>query len=157
MKERKAGYAPREVFEEILKWAVIPTFDLVIEYGEQGVVLVKRKIPPYQHKWALPGLRMFKGEEIGDTLKRIAGQELGIVVVPEERRFLGQFVGRFKTENNRQDLSTGYLLRVASDQQLRLNTAHFSSYKFVKTHEEIPDNIGAMYRYYLGRYFNQVP
>lgn len=46
-------YAPQEVFEQILEWTVvIPTFDLVIEYGNQGVILVKRKIPPYQHQWA---------------------------------------------------------------------------------------------------------
>jgi ADP-ribose pyrophosphatase YjhB (NUDIX family) len=51
-------YAPREIFEQILEWAVIPTFDLVIEIEGKGYLMVKRKIEPYKDKWALPGLRV---------------------------------------------------------------------------------------------------
>ena len=54
----KLVYAPREIFERILKYAVIPTFDLILECRSQGVVLVRRKIAPYKNTWALPGLRM---------------------------------------------------------------------------------------------------
>ena len=47
-------YAPREVFEKILEYAVIPTFDLVVELPEGGgVVLARRTIAPYQNKWAM--------------------------------------------------------------------------------------------------------
>jgi ADP-ribose pyrophosphatase YjhB (NUDIX family) len=49
-------FAPREIFEQILEWSVIPTFDLLIQYGDQGIILVKRKIAPYKDQWALPGL-----------------------------------------------------------------------------------------------------
>lgn len=145
-------YAPREVFEQILEWAVIPTFDLVVEYENQGVILVKRKIAPYKDQWALPGLRIFKGEDIDDVLVRIAKQELGLDIDSRKRVFLGQYVGRFKTEHRRQDLSTGYVV-VSSGQEVRINSEHFSSFKLAKSLRDVPSNTGAMYKFYLERYF----
>ncbi len=150
----KPKFAPREVFEQILEWAVIPTFDLVIEYGNQGVIIVNRKIPPYKNHWALPGLRMFKGESIDDTLKRIAKKELGIDIDPTNKRILGQYVGKFRTEHERQDISTGYLIQVHSTQQVNLNPEHFSAMKLVNSKEEIPSRTGAMYKFFLNAYFN---
>ena len=147
-------YAPREIFEQILEWAVMPTFDLVIEYGNAGVILVQRKIAPYQNQWALPGLRMFKNESIEDTLIRIADKGLGLKIDPFNRKFLGQYVGRFRTEHNRQDLSTGYWVNVSSDQKIIPNEAHFSSMKLIKSRNEIPTKTGAMYKFYLKQYFD---
>jgi ADP-ribose pyrophosphatase YjhB (NUDIX family) len=142
--------APRKEFETILQWAVIPTFDLVIEYGNQGVIVCKRCIAPYRGVWALPGLRMLKPEGIEDTVARIGQQELGLKLEPAERVCLGQYVGRFRTEHKRQDLSTGFALRVSSWQDLRPNPEHFSSIKIIN---ETPARMGAMYRYYLERYW----
>jgi ADP-ribose pyrophosphatase YjhB (NUDIX family)/GNAT superfamily N-acetyltransferase len=121
---KELKFAPREVFDQLLEYMVIPTFDLVIEYGQQGIVLVRRAIAPYQHQWALPGLRMFKGESIDDTLRRIARQEVGLEIDPRQKVLLGQFVGRFKTEHQRQDLSTGYWIKVPPRQPIVLNPAH---------------------------------
>ena len=146
-------FAPREVFEQILKWAVIPTFDLVIEYDKQ-IILVKRKIAPYQHRWALPGLRILKGEHIDDVLNRIARQELGLKVEVSKSIFLGQYVGMFRTEHDRQDLSTGYYVLANPQQRITLNEKHLSSYKLIDSKEQIPSHIGAMYRFYLDKYFN---
>lgn len=145
-------YAPRNIFDQILEWSVIPTFDLVLEYGDQGVILIKRKIPPYKNQWALPGLRIYKGETIDETLKRIAKNDLGLSINPKERIFLGQYVGKFRTEHDRQDLSTGYLIHVDTPRKVTLDREKFSSYQFTKA---IPHNTGAMYRYYLTRYFDK--
>lgn len=146
---KELKYAPKEVFEKILEYAAIPTFDLVIEYGSQGIIIVRRKIAPYKHTWALPGLRMIKPESIDDTLRRIALQELGLQIEPPARVFLGQYVGRFRTENQRQDLSTGYLLKVSDDRPIILNRKHFSGYRIVSS---APRNMGAMYKFYLKQY-----
>jgi ADP-ribose pyrophosphatase YjhB (NUDIX family) len=145
-------FAPREIFEKILEYAVIPTFDLVLEFENRGVILLKRSIPPYQDLWALPGLRMFKPEEIEDTLRRIAAAEVGVRVDPERRMFLGQFVGKFKEECCRQDLSTAYYLKV-SEQNAAVNAAHFTESRFVSAVEEIPPDTGEMYRFYLAEFF----
>ena len=144
-------FAPRDVFDTILEWAVIPTFDLVLSYGDAGVIVVRRRIPPYKGVWALPGLRMHKPESIEDTLTRIARSELGLEIDPSKRTFLGQYVGRFRTEHNRQDLSTGYHVPVDPSQEIRPNAAHFSGHDVVTS---VPPRAGAMYRYYLQRYFD---
>ena len=52
MKKRLAAalnFAPREIFEKILEYAVIPTFDLIVRLGDRGVILVHRKIAPYRN------------------------------------------------------------------------------------------------------------
>ena len=145
-------FAPRDVFDTILEWAVIPTFDLVLSYGDRGVIVVRRRIAPYKGVWALPGLRMHKPESIEDTLRRIAGQELGLEIDPERRTFLGQYVGRFRTEHQRQDLSTGYHVPVDEDQEIRPNPEHFTAHDVVR---HVPPRAGAMYRFYLERYFSR--
>jgi ADP-ribose pyrophosphatase YjhB (NUDIX family) len=129
---------------------VIPTFDLVIEYGDLGVIVCKRRIPPYRGVWALPGLRMLKPESIEDTIVRIGRQELGLELDPAKRVFLGQYVGRFRTEHERQDLSTGFALRVSPSQELRPNGEHFTAVEIV---EATPQRMGAMYKHYLERYW----
>jgi ADP-ribose pyrophosphatase YjhB (NUDIX family) len=143
-------WAPREAFETVLRWAVIPTFDLVLSYGDAGVIVVRRRIAPYKGVWALPGLRMHKPESIEDTLHRIALNELGLEIDPSKRTFLGQYVGRFRTEQGRQDLSTGYHVPVDAAQEIHPNSAHFTSHAIVKS---VPQRVGAMYRFYLERYF----
>ncbi len=72
----------RELFEEHLRYFPIPTFDLLVQLPDHdnGIVIARRRIAPYAGKWALPGLRMWKGESIDDTLRRIARTELGIEV-----------------------------------------------------------------------------
>ena len=147
-------FAPREIFEQILEWSVIPTFDLVIESANQGVIIVKRRIPPYQNQWALPGLRMLKGESIEDTLIRIADKEVGLKICLTERKLLGQYVGRFKTEHQRQDLSTGYIVHIGAEDEPIMNPGHFSAMRFVKSPADIPSRMGAMYKFYLQRYFD---
>ncbi len=75
--ERELKFAPRHLFDQILEYCVVPTFDLVIQMPDGQVLLVRRKLAPYANKWALPGLRMFKPESIEDTLFRIAKQRSG--------------------------------------------------------------------------------
>lgn len=142
-------FAPREVFEQILEYMPIATFDLVVEVGDRGVVLVRRKIAPYKDVWALPGLRMHKGEGIDDTLRRIAWAELGLRIETAGKVLLGQYVGRFKTEHARQDISTAYVVRVDEGAEILANTAHFSAWRVTR---EVPGNTGAMYRHYLDVY-----
>ncbi len=140
-------FAPRDVFEQILEWSVIPTFDLVLHVDGQGFVLVRRRIAPYKGVWALPGLRMFKGESIDQALTRISTAEVGLDIDPGQRRFLGQYVGRFRTEHQRQDLSTGYLITLPAGSEPTPNPEHFSSSRL--SYDDV-EPMGAMYRFYLG-------
>jgi ADP-ribose pyrophosphatase YjhB (NUDIX family) len=149
---KELKYAPRETFEQILEWSVIPTFDLIIELEPGKVIIVRRKIEPYANTWALPGLRMFKPEGITDTLERIAKNELGLTIVAREAKLLDQYVGRFKTEHERQDLSSAYVVR-ATSKDIRLNEDHFTNCRIISSTGEIPAKTGAMYKHYLMQYF----
>lgn len=58
----------------------VPTVDIVIEIkredGEQGIVLVKRKNPPYG--WALPGGFVDYGESLEEAARREAREETSL-------------------------------------------------------------------------------
>ena len=144
------GFAPRKDFETILKWAVIPTLDVVAVLPCGGVVMARRTIAPYRDTWALPGLRMLKGEGIHDTLRRIVHHELNMDPVLDESVLIGQFVGRFKTEFSRQDLSTCYAVPVTGDLSINI-----SSHRVIRALDDIPLKTGAMYRHYLSTYFSR--
>jgi len=39
MRKKELQFAPRDVFEKILEYSVIPTFDLIIWFSDRGVLL----------------------------------------------------------------------------------------------------------------------
>lgn len=141
-------FAPKELFDQMLDYMVIPTFDLVIEH-ESKVLFVKRKIAPYADVWALPGLRMYKSESIDDSLKRIAKDEVGLDIDSSKKVYLGQMTVKFNEEHERQDLSTGYLIKVDDSQEVILNNKHFSAYAF--SNKLLPDT-GELYCFYFNKW-----
>lgn len=146
---RNIKLLPPDIYYTVLDWVVIPTFDILIEYGNKGFIFVKRKIAPYKDVWAFPGLRMMKSENINDSLERIAFAELGLKIDFQKKVFLGQFVGKFKTEHKRQDLSTGFYIKISEDQIIKPNIDHF--YEIVVS-KKLPKPVGAMYKYYFEQY-----
>ena len=62
----------------------VPTVDIIIEYEDQGLVLIERGQSPWG--WALPGWFVEYGESLEDAARREANEETGLEV-----ELLGQF------------------------------------------------------------------
>jgi len=56
----------------------LPTVDIIIELGEQGIVLIRRKNVP--RGWALPGGFVDYGESLEEAARREAKEETGLTV-----------------------------------------------------------------------------
>lgn len=150
MNERREikGHAPEEVWEATKEWFPISTIDLVIQYGNQGVIIVRRKLAPYKDVWAFPGLRVLRGETDEEAIKRIARDELGLEVNPTTAEELGSFNVEFGT---RQDISRAFILQVSADQELKPNSNHFSEIVVIPPGES-PQPMGEMYGHFLALY-----
>jgi ADP-ribose pyrophosphatase YjhB (NUDIX family) len=150
MNERREikGHASEEVWQEIKEWVPISCIDSVIEYGDKGVIMVRRKLEPYKDMWALPGLRLLRGETDKEAIKRIVRDELGLEVDPSTAEELGSFNAEFGT---RQDISRAFILRVSADQEIKPNSSHFSEVVIVPPAES-PQPMGEMYQYFLSLY-----
>ena len=76
-------WIPDPLFQTIQKLIPVACVDLIILRKTKGVVetlLIKRKIYPEENKWCLIGGRILKGERTKDTIRRQAGNELGVSV-----------------------------------------------------------------------------
>lgn len=62
------------------KGRVVLTADIVIEFDDGSIVLVKRKKNPFKGCWAIPGGIMEAGETIQETAVREAKEETGLDV-----------------------------------------------------------------------------
>ena len=56
------------------------TVDAVIVDSARGVVLIRRRNPPFAGAWALPGGFVEVGERCEDACRREAGEETGLAV-----------------------------------------------------------------------------
>lgn len=65
---------------QVKKTEIIQAVDAVIEDGKGNVVLIKRKYPPYQGFYALPGGSVEKGEKSKEALVREVREETNLNV-----------------------------------------------------------------------------
>ena len=115
--------------------------DAVIFLEESNVVLIRRRNPPFQGYWALPGGLCERGEPLEQALRREVEEETGLLVEPV------QLIGVF-SEPDRDPrghtVSVAFLAKPTGG-QLRAG----SDAAHVDTFQQVPQNIAFDHRQIL--------
>ena len=122
----------------------IPTVDIIIEIDSKGIVLIKRKNPPYG--WAIPGGFVDYGESLEEAAVREAKEETNLEV-----KLIKQFHAYSdpKRDPRHHSISTVYIAKgegilKAKDDALEIGI-------FIKSN--LPDEIAFDHRNILTDYF----
>ncbi len=93
------GFLSDEDFFHVVQHAPLVSIDLIVtRHGGQEVLLGKRRNPPAQGWWFVPGGRIRKGETLADAFQRITLAELGVRLAIEEARLLGAWTHLYPQE-----------------------------------------------------------
>lgn len=82
---------PAAVF--LKSFAFVPriAINLILTNSRNAVLLTQRQKPPFSGRWHFPGSFLLKTETLADCLKRVAKDELGLVINPDKAYLLGVF------------------------------------------------------------------
>ena len=125
----------------------VPTVDIIIEIETKGIILIRRKNPPYG--WAIPGGFVDYGESLEEAALREAKEETNLDV---------KLVKQFHTYSNpkrdprHHSISTVYIAKgegtsKAKDDALEIGIFNGSN---------LPDEIAFDHRSILNDYFNKI-
>ncbi len=122
----------------------IPTVDVIIEIESKGIVLIKRKNPPYG--WALPGGFVDYGESSEEAAVREAKEETDLDV-----RLTEQFHTYSNPERDprHHSISTVYLAKANGKPQAKDDALEIG----VFSESNLPDEIAFDHRSILTDYF----
>jgi ADP-ribose pyrophosphatase YjhB (NUDIX family) len=122
----------------------IPTVDIIIEIESKGIVLIKRKNPPYG--WALPGGFVDYGESMEEAAVREAKEETDLEV---------KLIEQFHTYSNpnrdprHHSVSTVYIAKARGIPQAKDDALEIG----VFDGSNLPEEIAFDHRLILGDYF----
>ena len=125
----------------------IPTVDIIIEIKSKGIVLIKRKNPPYG--WAIPGGFVDYGESLEKAAVREAKEETNLNV-----KLIRQFYTYSdpKRDPRHHSISTVYIAKGKGILNAKDDAVEIG----VFTQSNLPDEIAFDHRSILHDYFKQV-
>lgn len=124
----------------------LPTVDILIEIESEGIVLIKRKNPPYG--WALPGGFVDYGESLEEAAIREAKEETNLEVKLE---------GQFHTYSDpsrdprHHSISTVYLAKAKGRPEARDDAIEIGIFN----ESNLPEEIAFDHRSILNDYFRK--
>ncbi len=124
------GEVSSSLYGEIVQSMTISCVDVFIfNFERNAYFMVKRKDPPAQGEWWLPGGRVFKGESFYESAKRKAKNEGGLEILPLAQ--LGTYTTYFTEsawgQNVPTDTKNTVILALCNDQESILDTHHQDS------------------------------
>jgi ADP-ribose pyrophosphatase YjhB (NUDIX family) len=122
----------------------IPTVDIIIEVGSKGIVLIKRKNPPYG--WAIPGGFVDYGESLEKAAVREAKEEtnLDVKLVRQFHTYSDQ-----KRDPRHHSISTVYIAQGEGIPQAKDDAVEIGIF----TESDLPGEIAFDHRSILYDYF----
>jgi len=125
----------------------IPTVDIIIEIESKGIVLIKRKNPPYG--WAIPGGFVDYGESLEKAAVREAKEETNLNVT-----LIRQFYTYSdpKRDPRHHSISTVYIAKGKGIPKAKDDAVEIG----VFTQSNLPDEIAFDHRSILHDYFKKV-
>jgi ADP-ribose pyrophosphatase YjhB (NUDIX family) len=125
----------------------IPTVDIIIEIKSKGIVLIRRKNPPYG--WAIPGGFVDYGESLEKAAVREAKEETNLNV-----KLIRQFYTYSdpKRDPRHHSISTVYIAKGKGILKAKDDAVEIG----VFTQSNLPDEIAFDHRSILHDYFKQV-
>ena len=125
----------------------IPTVDIIIEIVSKGIVLIKRKNPPYG--WAIPGGFVDYGESLEEAAIREAKEETNLDV---------KLIKQFHTYSDPQrdprhhSISTAYIAKAKGIPKAKDDAIEVGIF----TESKLPEEIAFDHRSILKDYFTRV-
>jgi ADP-ribose pyrophosphatase YjhB (NUDIX family) len=125
----------------------IPTVDIIIEIESKGIVLIKRKNPPYG--WAIPGGFVDYGESLEEAALREAKEETNLDV-----ELIRQFhtYSDPKRDPRHHTISTTYIAKAEGIPQAKDDAIEIGIF----TESNLPDEIAFDHHFILNDYFKRV-
>ena len=124
----------------------IPTVDIIIEIEPKGIVLIKRKNPPYG--WAIPGGFVDYGETLEEAAMREAKEETNLDV-----KLIRQFhtYSDPKRDPRHHSISTVYIAKAKGDPKAKDDALEIGIFN----ESNLPDEIAFDHRSILSDYFKR--
>ena len=122
----------------------IPTVDIIIEIASKGIVLIKRRNPPYG--WAIPGGFVDYGESLEAAALREAREETSLEV---------ELIRQFHTysdpcrDQRHHSISTAYIAKAKGIPQAKDDAIEIGIF----TESNLPDEMAFDHRSILDDYF----
>lgn len=125
----------------------LPTVDVIIEMEAGGIVLIKRKNPPFG--WALPGGFVDYGESLEEAAIREAKEETNLNVKLEKQLHTYSDPGR---DPRHHSISTVYIAKAKGKPEARDDAVEIGIFN----ESNLPEEIAFDHRSILEDYFKQV-
>jgi len=102
-------------FIKAIELTQLVSVDLILTDENYNVLVGKRVNEPAKGVWFVPGSRLFKNETIGEGIKRVSREEVGVEITKEDTTFMGVYDHIYnsnflnRTNNNGKVINTHYV------------------------------------------------